>query len=264
MADLRFVSYMTPGFPRSLFEAFATCLDAELAVETEVTFETELSGPAPGDDPFADRRMDVGWICSTSFVDLSLRSAEPSVRLAGVAWVPDDPDVGGRPVYFSDLVVRPDSPIRSFGDLAGRRIGCNDPVSLSGHHALRFEIEERGDDPDSFAELVFTGGHHRSIDAVLDGTIDAAVVDSVVRIGRARQSSEVAELRLVDRLGPWPVQPLVARSDLDATFVNRIAETLLGANENPVIRTHLRAAALTELVPVADDHYEGVCRAMSH
>ncbi|MDH3707652.1 MAG: PhnD/SsuA/transferrin family substrate-binding protein, partial [Acidimicrobiia bacterium] len=135
---MQFVSYMTPGFPVSLFERMAAVIDAELLLEQHT------SGPPPGEDPFRDGRYDLGWICSTSFVDLALRAEQPSVRLAGVAWVPDDPDANGRPVYFGDIVVAPDSDVETLDDLAGRRIGCNDAVSLSGHHALRLRLRDGG------------------------------------------------------------------------------------------------------------------------
>lgn len=70
---------MSPGFPASLFELLGGILDAE------VEFDMTLSGPAPGDDPFADGTADLGWICSTSYVDLATRSDNPSIELAGVA-----------------------------------------------------------------------------------------------------------------------------------------------------------------------------------
>ena len=253
---LRFVSYMSPGFPVSLFDTIAARLDAELHLDTE------RSGPAPGEDPFADGRYELGWICATSFVDLSLRSERPSVRLAGVAWVPDDPDSDGRPVYHGDLVTRPGSGIGSVSDLAGRRVGCNDEVSLSGHLSLRFEIERLGADPDTFAELVFTGGHHRSLDLVAAGELDAAVIDSVVRVQRARADPAVAGLQVVERLGPWPVQPLVASSGLPDHTVDAVATTLLAPGDDDLAR-ELEAAALRGLVPIPDDHYEPVRRAMA-
>ena len=251
---MQFVSYMTPGFPPSLFEAMAREIDAELHLDQT------MSGPAPGDDPFRGGRYDLGWICSTSYVDLALRGPEPSIRLAGVAWVPDDPDAAGRPVYFGDLVVRADSDIGSVDDLGGRRIGCNDPVSLSGHHALRHELEQRGHDPDRFAALTFTGGHHTSLDMVIDGRVDAAIVDSVVRVGRSRRDERVAQLTVVDRLGPWPVQPLVARAGLPDDDLARIRRSLLAASARPDLAAELAAAALTGLVTVEPDHYAAVHR----
>ena len=257
---LRLISYMSPGFPVSLFEIIASRVDAELHLDTE------RSGPAPGHDPFADGAYDLGWICATSFVELSLRSAEPSVRLAGVAWVPDDPDSDGRPVYHGDLVTRQGSGIRSVADLAGRRVGCNDEVSLSGHLSLRFEIERLGGDPDTFADLIFTGGHHRSLDLVAAGELDAAVIDSVVRVQRSRTDPAVAALAVVERLGPWPVQPLVAATTLDNETVAAVAASLLvplDGHPGDDLTAELRAAALRGLVPIEADHYEPVRQAMA-
>ena len=255
---MQLVSYMSPGFPPSLFELLARKLEVDLH------FETETSGPPAGDDPFRDGRFDLGWICSTSFVDLALREHEPSIRLAGVAWVPDDPGAQGRPVYFGNLCVAPDSGVESLADLGGLRIACNDVVSLSGHFALRIAIEALGHDSKRFAELVFTGGHHQSLDALLAGDVDACVVDSVVRIGRSRHDAGVAGLRIVDRLGPWPVQPLVAREGLDPEIVHAVRHTLLGANDDPEVAAALHDAALTRFVPVDRTHYEPVRQAFEH
>ncbi|NNE74349.1 MAG: PhnD/SsuA/transferrin family substrate-binding protein [Acidimicrobiales bacterium] len=254
---MRMISYMAPGFPEELFEVLAGHIGAS------VEYETARSGPAPGDDPFGEGGFDFGWICSTSYVDLHQRGTNPSIRLAGVAWVPDDADSAGRPMYFGDVVVRADSPVQCIADLAGRRVGVNDPVSLSGFHALRLAIEQLGEVPESFADLTFTGGHHISLDQVAAGEIDAAVVDSVVRIGRSRHDDTVAALRIVDRLGPWPVQPLVVRSDMDDHVRARVQRALLDANADPAVQRQLERSALTELVAVGPDHYDGVRRVFS-
>lgn len=249
---MRLISYMSPGFPTTLFEIIGDAIGAE------VHFETCTSGPPAGQDPFRDGSFDLGWICSTSFVDLARRHDRPSVQLAGVAWVPDDPDVLGRPLYFGDLVVRAGASFGSLADLHGRRIGCNDVISLSGHLSLRFAIEALGERPDDFADLVFTGGHHASLDAVLSGELDACVVDSVVRISRSRHDDAVADLRVIERLGPWPVQPLVARADLDTCLVAEVRNAILQLDARPDIRPHLEASALTGFVTTDSDHYEAV------
>lgn len=253
---MRLLSYMTPGFPVSLFEMIGRLVGAE------VEYETESSGPLPGNDPFAEGDMELGWICSTSFVDMSTAGEDPSIQLVGVAWVPDDPDAHGRPVYFGDVVTRPDSGITTFADLEGKRVGCNDPVSLSGHYALKFELDDRGLEPD-FVEMVFTGGHQASLTAVASGEIDAAIVDSVVRTTRVRVDPDVAKLRVLDRLGPWPTQPLVARVSLTADEVTRVREHLLGASDDPELREELEAAALSHFVAVGPDHYAPVRTAMA-
>ncbi len=254
---MRLLSYLTPGFPVSLFEIFGAIVGADVAVDER------RSGPAPGDDPFRDGTADLGWVCSTSYVDLATRQPDPSMQLVGVAWVPDDPGAEGQPVYFGDLLTKPGSGIGRIEDLRGLRIGCNDHVSLSGHHSLRFALRDRGFDPDSFAQLVFTGGHHRSLDLLVDGELDAAVIDSVVRTARARLDPDVAALSIIERLGPWPVQPLVARATLASGTINDIRCSLLAAGRRPDVQRELAAAALSHLVEVDAGHYAPVRAAMA-
>lgn len=249
---VRLVTYMSPGFPPALFETIGRAIGAD------VDFEVETSGPPPGVDPFRDGPYDLGWICSTSYVDLALRRPVPSVVLAGVGWVPDDPDVAGRPLYFGDLVVDAASPVRSLADLRGRRIGCNDAISLSGHLSLRFALDDIGESPDEFGRLVFTGGHHDSLDRLLAGDLDACVVDSIVRTSRARHDDAVASLRLVQRLGPWPVQPLVARAGLDPRQVAEIRDVVLALADDPAVADLLTESGLTGFAATDDDHYRPV------
>lgn len=246
---------MVGGFPLSLFELIAETLDADLA------YDLERSGPAPGHDPFAGGEADLGWICSTSFVDLALRTAEPSVRIAGAAWVPDDPDSAGQPVYFGDLVSN--EPLAGLADLAGRSVGCNDEISLSGHYALRVALSDLGHDPDTFADLRFTGGHRRSLDLLADGALDAAVVDSVVRADVSRTDTRIAGLHQIERLGPWPTQPLVASTRLPAGQVAELRDALLASNKDPRMQAELKNAALLRFVRVEADHYEPVRAALA-
>lgn len=241
------ISYLTPSYPVALFEALAVRVGAELVLETG------RSGPDPLSDPFATGDADIGWVCSTSYIELTT-GRPPSVQEVGVAWVPDDPDAADCPVYFSDVVVRADSEARSLGDLAGRRIGCNDPASLTGFHALRIELDRRGHDPAQFASLVMNGSHLRSLDRLLAGEIDAAVVDSIVRTQRARQSDLVANLRVVERLGPWPTQPVVMRIDATADEVESVRAALLAANDDPLIVKLLKGASLTRLASTGTEH----------
>ena len=252
---MQLVSYLAPGYPAALFEAMAEVIGSDL------DFEVGRSGPDPDADPFAAGTADFGWVCSTSFIELTT-GRPASVELAGLAWVPDDPDAAGRPLYFSDLVVRPETSVADLDDLAGMRIGCNDPASLSGFHALRIELGRRGHDPDRFAELVMTGGHHHSIDQLLTGELDAAVIDSVVRIRRARRWRDVAGLRVVQRLGPWPTQPLVARAGADAASTRAVVQRLLDANHDPEFAALLHASAIARLAPVGPDHCSVVRTAM--
>jgi ABC-type phosphate/phosphonate transport system substrate-binding protein len=254
---MQLVSYLTPSFPKSLFEVLAREIGADLHLIDSA------SGPTPDDDPFAQGRFDLGWMCSTAYMGLVLAGDQPSVELVGAAWVPDDPDAGGRPVYYGDIVARADTELNSLADLEGATVACNDPVSLSGNYSLRFAIEQLGHDPDAFAHMTYTGGHLASLERTLAGEFDAAVVDSVVRINRARNDASVAGMRVVERLGPWPVQPIVARTGLPGDEIERVRRTLIEATDREDIRTELTAAALTRFTEVDTADYEPVRRALT-
>ncbi len=65
----------------------------------------------------------------------------------------------------------------------------------------------------------------------------------------------MAGLRVVTRLGPWPVQPLVASSTLDDSIVSQVRDALLASNADLAMQAELRAASLTGFVPVDANHY---------
>jgi phosphonate ABC transporter permease subunit PhnE len=83
----------------------------------------------------------------------------------------------GSPSYYSAIVVRDDSNIRTVDDLRGRTIAWVDPQSTSGFVIPRFLLAERGLDPQRlFRQQVFAGGHDAAVLAVYNGQVDAAAV----------------------------------------------------------------------------------------
>ena len=104
---LTLITYLSPSLPPDLFEVVATAIAKKTKQEVRVVFEVRHSGPMVGDDdPFTAGEADFGFVCAPSFRWLSSRSVVELMPLM----VPLDPRCGGRPVYFSDIVVRRDSP----------------------------------------------------------------------------------------------------------------------------------------------------------
>jgi len=79
------------------------------------------------------------------------------------------PRYQGRPVYFSDVIVRRDSPLRSFADLRGASWSYNDPDSHSGYNLTRYELARRGEARGYFGTVVSAGWHQESIRWVAEG-----------------------------------------------------------------------------------------------
>ena len=250
---MRLWTYLAPAYPTELFRLMAECIDAELVIGEGG------SGPDPDADPFRSGEADLGWICSTSFAELAVRPT-PSVREVGVAWVPlGEPS----PRYHGVLVVRRGSTAGTLSDLAGSVVAGNDRASLSGNYAYRFAVRRLGEDPDVFADHQLTGSHRRSLDLLLAGEVDAAVIDSVV-LARERilDARVAAELVAIERLGPWPTQPLVAgRSVSDETlaFVRR----RLLAPPDPALAAAFTDAGLERLAPTTPDHCDAVVHSLA-
>jgi phosphonate transport system substrate-binding protein len=179
------------------------------------------------------------------------------VELVPFGLVFDDPGAAGRPVYFSDVVVRADNPARSFGDLMTARWGYNDRESLSGYYSVVQTAAEHGADASFLGRLHDMGSHLGSLRALGRGDIDAAAVDSVVLALRYRRDPALRTgLRVVHRLGPWPIQPMVMRRDLPAGLKNALTVAVRTLADAPARRRALRRWLLAGVAPMTDADFD--------
>jgi phosphonate transport system substrate-binding protein len=203
-------------------------------------------------DPFASGELDVAFCCAPAYIWLH-DQATPTVDLVPFGLVFDDPRAAGKPVTFSDIVVRADHPARSFADLVTARWGYNDNESLSGYYSVLQTAVEYGADRTFMSRLQHTRGHLNSLRALRQGTIDAAAIDSVVVLLRWREERALrTELRLVQGLGPWPIQPIVMRRSLPARVKARLTTAMGKLAATPERREALRRWLITGVAPMTD------------
>ena len=93
------------------------------------------------------------------------------------------------PIYFSDIVVRRDSPFHSFGDLRGAYWAYHEPTSHSGCNLVRYYLANKGANADYFKRVVGSGAHQESLRMLLANEIDGTAIDSTV----LRSSSRCAQ-----------------------------------------------------------------------
>src|SRR5262249_17618910 len=121
---------------------------------------------------------DGGFLCGLAYVELN---AGPERLLEALAApVLRGERYGGRPGYFSDVIVRRDSPVRTFADLRGRSWSYNEPWSHSGYGITRYHLVRLGQTRGFFGKVVDAGFHKRSLELVCTGEVDASAVDSQV------------------------------------------------------------------------------------
>lgn len=254
--ELRFVSYLSPGIPRAFFEAVVEHARQALGQRVSLSVESRVSGPMRGvEDPFSKGEADVGFMCAPAF--FWLRELEdPPVELLPAAPVFRDGRASGRPIYFSELVVRSDSPARSFQDLRGRSWAYNDPCSLSGYYNMLKKLSEMGEDGRFFRRMICSGSHSNSMQMVARGEVDAAAIDSNVLGIKLRSAPELrGRLRVIETWGPFPIQPVVLRSGLHPRLKDRLLAALLAIGEDAPAPPALAGFGLQRFAPITYGDY---------
>src|SRR5579859_427051 len=102
---LRFVTFLAPNL-KTVYQFIADYVALKLDYPTTLTVGTSF-------DQFALGLADVGFICGLPYVNLT-REPSPSVELLA-APVLQGERYQGKPIYFSDVIVRRDSPFQTFG-----------------------------------------------------------------------------------------------------------------------------------------------------
>lgn len=195
--------------------------------------------PAPLMDLWTRADLACAFICGWPYI----RGVADVVPIA--APVMSDAAAGGRPVYWTDIVVRADDPARSLDDLRGRTVAYTVEDSQSGFNALRHFLRARGGERVFGAEFgpVFTP--RRVIEAVIAGDADAGPVDSFAHALLKLHAPEVAAgVRTIARTDPTPCPLLVASAGLDGVTVAALREGFVGLADDPGSWGLLRALAL--------------------
>jgi phosphonate transport system substrate-binding protein len=260
---LRLLTYLSPGLPLALFEAVADhlrrCPDLG-GLGIALASEERVSGPERdlvdrSEDPFSRGEADVGFMCAPTY--LGLRDHErPPAELLGVAPVFADERAHGKPVYFCDVIVRRGSSARSFRGLKGGVWAYNDSCSLSGHDGVVARLGPGETARSFFRRMIRSGSHPASVRLVADGGADVASIDSnVLGIILGRNPGLREDVRILASWGPYPIQPVVVRSDLDPALKVALRESLLKAEADPLTRLELAAFGLKRFATVSEEDY---------
>jgi ABC-type phosphate/phosphonate transport system substrate-binding protein len=161
------------------------------------------------------------------------------------------------PVYFADLVVRDGLDALSAADLVGRRVGLNGRDSLSGYVLPYAALIPRALAAPLYDNAIETGSHRRSLELLLSGEIDAAAIDSTLLALEARAHPEIAALRVLERLGPAPIPPVVLLSG-DPHLADHLREALTSLDQHVIGRRALDLGLIERYVETSDGAYDPV------
>lgn len=204
---------------------------------------------------------DVDHVCFVCSIPYLLLSGDGRIRMEPIAApILRGPRYGGRPLYFSDVIVRVDRPWRTLEALAGRRWAYNEPFSHSGFMVVLHALARLGATPAFTRDAVEAGFHDDAIRMIVDGSADWAAIDTQVLDLAFRREPRLRQgLRVVATLGPSTVQPVVASARrLSATQRDAARDALLAMGSDSADRRILRAAGIDRFVVVTDDDYDDI------
>jgi phosphate/phosphite/phosphonate ABC transporter binding protein len=206
---------------RELVAALSEALSCEVAVHRGADYRVVLSGLEQG-------VVDFAWLPPLVAAQAAReRVGEPLALTVRY----------GDTTYTTTLVARPDSAIRSIGDLRGVRVAWVDRQSASGYVVLRAALARSGVRlADAFSEERFVRSHSAVARAVLDGQVDVGATcahseQGVVRIARSPYAGDegltARELRVIFEAGPIPSDLLAVRTGVPWSVRAMLAEALL-------------------------------------
>jgi ABC-type phosphate/phosphonate transport system substrate-binding protein len=184
--------------------------------------------------------------------------------------VPSAADFAGLPKYWSEMVVRSDSPYFDLESTFGGRICLTAPNSQSGYAAalqylMAFDMARDGKagarSPlyrEIGAPVVTPLG---AVTAVVAGAADVAPIDAYAyRLLQKHRGDLTSKLRTVERTAHTPIPPLVASSALlaSAEGAKGLRAAFTAAHRNPALRGLLTELELSHFVTPDPRDYDAL------
>jgi phosphonate transport system substrate-binding protein len=246
---LRFGTYLAPNV-LPVYEAITNEVGRHLGISTELVVETDY-------ESCAKDLNDVCFVCSLPYVEFERQGISPAVPIA--APVLQGKRYHGKPIYFSDVIVKKDSPFKSFMDLKGHSWCYNEPLSHSGYGITRYHLVKIGETHGFFSKVFEAGFHEESIRLVAEGIIDGSAIDSQVLAVAMRDDPSLKEkLRIVEALGPSTIQPVAVSKRLPDDLKQQIRNVILDLHNDPQSRQALDIGLVGHFVPVDASSYDDI------
>ncbi len=204
-------------------------------------------------DMLGTGKLDAAILCSGPYV---YAKRQYGVELLAV------PVIHGSPTYRSYIIVPQSSTAASLEELHRKRFAFTDPLSTSGYLYPVYALISRGRQPATFfAKTLFTYSHDNSVEAVAEGVVDGAAVDSLIYdYLQGTNPALVARTRIIHRSPLFGAEPVVAPRSLDSTTRRALQDLFLGLDRDPAGRMILKQLGVERFIPGSDSLYDGIRR----
>ena len=251
---LVFANFLAPNMT-SVYADVAARVGRALGAPAQLIEGTDL-------EQLRDGSVDVAFLCGLPYVRLC--QERPGMLRPLAAPILDEARCEDRPVYFSDVIVRHDSPFRSFGDLRGHSWAYNTEDSFSGCLLVRYHLLQLGETEAFFGRVTISGRHQESIRKVVNGEVDASAIDShVLGVERLRKPDLAGEIRVIAALGPSTIPLVVATAGVPEEIGARLRDALCALGRDRASRGALASGLIRRYTPIDDRAYDDIRQKMA-
>ncbi len=196
-------------------------------------------------------KIDMAFVCGGPYID---GKAKFGLELL-VA-----PQVDGKTVYYSYIIVQKDSNITKFEELRGKTFCFVDPLSNTGKIYPTYLLKKIGETPETFfKEYIYSYAHDTSIRAVAEGIVDAGAVDSLIWNYMEKIGSPFTEhTRIIKISPPYGIPPVVVRPTLKKDLREKLRQILLGMHQNKKGKDILEKMSIDKFVQIGDSNYNSI------
>lgn len=172
--------------------------------------------------------------------------------------------IGG---YTSRFVVKSDSDIETLEDLQGRTFAFADPESTSGNiipsdiiltemPQLGLTFDDLHTDGKFFKSAMYSGSHISSVQAVVQGNVDAAAVSSVTMDNQIDAGIiKEDDLKIIHESPIIPMNPVAVQKDLPQELKDKVKEFLL-SYDDPEFFGDEEGKEQERFIPADESHYD--------
>jgi len=184
---------------------------------------------------------DIAFICTGAYVAVH---DEVGAELLAM------PQINGKAVYYSYIIVNKDSNIKNFKELKNRSFAFVDPLSNTGKTYPTYLLTQMNETPDTFfSRYIYTHRHDKSIMAVAQGFADGAAVDGPIWDYLDKTNARyTSQTQVILKSPPFASPPVIARKDLSPELKEKISKILIEMHNDEKGREILKGMMIDRFV----------------
>ena len=231
-----------------VFNEWKEYLEKDINIPIEIKFSrtySEMISMLQRDE------VDIAYVCNTTYIKLK------DQKIAKLLAIPQSKNLD---YYYSYIIAKKNKTYKNLFDFKGKLFAFTDPGSNSGSLAPTYELMKKGIKPKHFyKKIIYTYEHSESINAVLESFVDGASVDSLVYEQFVKRHPKKAkQLKIVEKLGPFSMSPLVSNILLDKKLYEKIQKSFTSMDKKEIGKKILNELSLSKLKSPTNETYDDI------